>query len=205
MLYGGIIKAWVGQDFSEARRSVLAVDLQDVPQIATYVRQLFVEWARLSPEESIHNLDLVPEDLHSIVITVATAGILDVLTPEDVLRLYADKGLVFANISGALAQVFNAWSEEDPAATLQWITENTEAGSVLREVGLPKALENFALADPLRAFETGLKEPMGDITPYSRGQEFSVIVSLVNNGRFEHLDSMLPRVRTLRESTHIHS
>ena len=136
-----------------------------MPQNTIYLRQLFIEWATLRPEESLNSLDLVPDDLHSTVINFATASLLDTLTPEEILQMFEDHKLEQANISGALQRVFTRWSEQDPKATYQWIIENTELGSVTRSFGLSRALENLALIEPQKAFELGLQEPMGEITP----------------------------------------
>lgn len=157
-----------------------------------YLRQLFTEWARLNPEEAIKDLSGVSMDYPSIVIYVAVVGLLDLMPPKQVLQLLDDEELL---ISGALIQILTQWSEEDPIATVQWITESYEVGSIFRNIGLSTTLSIYALVEPKIAFELALQEPIGEMTPYTHGLEYSVVVTLANNGQYDRLEELLPQVR----------
>lgn len=192
LLSGGIIAAWVKEDYLEARTAIVAIDPQEIPQKNMYLRQLFMEWARLNPEEAVKDLSGVPMDYPSTVIYVAVVGLLDLMPPKQVLQLLDDEELL---ISGALIQILTQWSEEDPIATVQWITENYEVGSIFRNIGLSTTLSIYALVEPKIAFELALQEPIGEMTPYTHGLEYSVVVTLANNGQYDRLEEMLPQVR----------
>lgn len=192
LLSGGIIAAWVKEDYLEARTAIVAIDPQEIPQKNMYLRQLFMEWARLNPEEAVKDLSGVPMDYPSTVIYVAVVGLLDLMPPKQVLQLLDDEELL---ISGALIQILTQWSEEDPIATVQWITENYEVGSIFRNIGLSTTLSIYALVEPKIAFELALQEPIGEMTPYTHGMEYSVVVTLANNSQYDRLEEMLPQVR----------
>lgn len=192
LLSRGIIAAWVKEDYLEARTAIDAIDPQEIPQKNMYLRQLFTEWARLNPEEAIKDLSGVSMDYPSIVIYVAVVGLLDLMPPKQVLQLLDDEELL---ISGALIQILTQWSEEDPIATVQWITESYEVGSIFRNIGLSTTLSIYALVEPKIAFELALQEPIGEMTPYTHGLEYSVVVTLANNGQYDRLEELLPQVR----------
>ncbi len=192
-IHRGILNVWVRVD------PYLA--FESVEQFANKQRHINVrnsvlsEWSKINPAELINNVQRLPEIHHATAIADAVGEIARQESVKEAIRTLQLMKRQGRNVSQTRHRLVLVWVQTDPAAAVEWIldtSENENDAEYLLNIAMPR----LALADPDRAMEVALEQPIND--PFhasASGFDYQVIDTLASAGRFEEARTMLERVR----------
>ncbi|MCY3626662.1 MAG: hypothetical protein OXG88_03365 [Gammaproteobacteria bacterium] len=153
----------------------------------------FDKWAEVDVEGLLERIESFPRYERG---WAAEVGIIELAkkSPADAaLRMAELENILGVNVSRLQKQLLYYWQQEDPTETLQWITENTEAGSQNQANLLASFLSSLAEEDPAGALEIALSQ--APTSAYAeQGSVSGIIEHLTETGEFELAMSALDRV-----------
>ncbi len=188
-LQPGILEAWTKRNAREALVAVSQIS-DPVKQRNLQNRVLFF-WPSSNPMEALENLESVPQESRRVFIATAIRK-LTRLQQQDAATMYLQQ-LDSQGEDTRQAKQFlvSTWARKNASDALDWVLENSSETEGLRHKLLKEVLPHVALVDLPRALDVALAARSDESIRLTDRLDYTVIKSLVSNGHFEEIKSIL--------------
>ena len=148
-----IAKVWAETNPMDALNSVSVLD--DVSDRSQLTRMIMRTWSETNPRELIEKRNVLPRELELGAISQAISSIAKT-APLDSIQLMENLRAEGVNTWVVAESLVNVWSENDPAATLDWVLSGSNDQNPLFARMVETTVRKLARVDPNRAMYLAL-------------------------------------------------
>ena len=152
-LVSEIAEVWVETNPLDALNGVSVLD--DASDRMRLTRVIMRAWSETNPRELIDKRSVLPKELELSAISLAISSIAET-APHEAIRLMDNLHTEGVNTWLVARSLVNVWSENDPAATLDWVLSGSNEQNPLFARLVEITVLKLARDDPYRAMQLAL-------------------------------------------------
>ncbi|MXX94684.1 MAG: hypothetical protein F4039_03750 [Gammaproteobacteria bacterium] len=186
----GMIKSWVS-----ASPEIAYQELSSLSEFrkSSWTFPVFSSWAEVDTEGLLDRIESFPRSERGYAASVGIGELVKKSPAEAASRIAELDNILGVEVSDLQGTLVEYWRKIDPAATLQWITENTEEGGWNQANLLWKLLWDYVEKDPAKALDIALSQSPTSVYA-ERGSVRDIITKLTEAGEFELAMGALDRI-----------